>query len=153
MLAAAKAGYRHFDCAAIYGNEHEVGDALAAVMAAGLKRSELFVTSKLWNTDHAPARVRAAAEKSAADLRCGSLDLYLMHWPVAGNVGPEVNPPIFETWAAMEGLVDAGACFCVKRPPACTARHPPGRSCLTSAGRCPPALPPAAQLTRRLHPA
>eukprot|EP00198_Chlamydomonas_reinhardtii_P005432 XP_001694768.1 low CO2-induced aldose reductase [Chlamydomonas reinhardtii] len=109
VATALRAGYRHIDCARIYQNEHEVGEALAAVLAEGVvKREEVFITSKLWNTDHDPARVEAACRKSMEDLRVSYLDLYLMHWPVTGTPGPEVQPPLADTWAAMEQRVDKG---------------------------------------------
>ncbi|KAG2499557.1 hypothetical protein HYH03_002502 [Edaphochlamys debaryana] len=109
VASALRAGYRHIDCARIYGNEHEVGEALAAVLAEGVvRREEVFITSKLWNSDHDPARVEAACKQTMADLRVSYLDLYLIHWPVTGNTGPEVLPRLEDTWAAMEKLVDAG---------------------------------------------
>ncbi|CAI7927144.1 unnamed protein product [Closterium sp. NIES-54] len=85
---AVSLGYRHFDCAADYGNEAEVGEALSSVLEAGeVKREELFVTSKLWNSDH--AHVRAACEQSLKDLRLDYLDLYLVHFPIATkHTGP-----------------------------------------------------------------
>lgn len=88
-------GYRHIDCAKIYENEHEVGTALAQVFEEGvLKRDDLWITSKLWNTDHARDRVLPAIEKTLADLQLDYLDLYLIHWPVTGNIGPELMPSI-----------------------------------------------------------
>ncbi|GLC35191.1 hypothetical protein PLESTM_000289300 [Pleodorina starrii] len=109
VATALRMGYRHIDCARVYQNEHEVGEALSAVLAEGVvRREEVFVTSKLWNSDHEPARVEAACRKSMEDLRVSYLDLYLMHWPVTGNTGPEVLPPLADTWAAMEALVDKG---------------------------------------------
>ncbi|GIL89597.1 hypothetical protein Vretimale_1843 [Volvox reticuliferus] len=109
VATALRQGYRHIDCARVYQNEHEVGEALEAVLAEGVvQRGEIFITSKLWNTDHEPARVEAACRKSMEDLRVSYLDLYLMHWPVTGNVGPEVQPPLGDTWAAMEALVNKG---------------------------------------------
>src|SRR5208337_4833205 len=64
VKAAAKFGYRHFDCASVYGNEAQIGGALAEVMAGGVKREELWITSKLWNDKHAPRDVMASCEKS-----------------------------------------------------------------------------------------
>ena len=81
VSAALASGYRHIDCAAIYGNEAEVGDALASAMAGGLQRQDLFVTSKLWNSEHAPEHVRPACLQSLADLKLDHLDLYIIHWP------------------------------------------------------------------------
>lgn len=81
---AIKAGYQHVDCAAVYGNEETVGQALHDAVAEGdIERKNLFVTSKLWNTAHKPADVRPALEQSLKDLQTDYLDLYLIHWPIA----------------------------------------------------------------------
>ena len=110
-------GYRHLDCAAIYANEAEVG---AGIVASGVPRSEIFITSKLWNTKHHPEDVEAACRKTLADLGVDYLDLYLMHSPVAFARGDEgwpknedgtfkfgdVHPTT--TWLAMEKLVKKG---------------------------------------------
>ena len=80
VSVALKAGYRHFDCAALYRNENGVGDALAA---STVPREELFVTSKLWNSEHAPENVAPAVKQTLSDLRLDYLDLYLVHWPQA----------------------------------------------------------------------
>ena len=69
VKVAARMGYRHFDCASVYGNEAQIGEALAEVIATGVKREELWITSKVWNDKHAPADVIASCEKSLADLR------------------------------------------------------------------------------------
>ena len=82
-------GYRHLDCAAIYGNEAEVG---AGIVASGVARSEIFITSKLWNTKHHPEDVEAACRKTLADLGVNYLDLYLMHSPVAFVQGEGLFP-------------------------------------------------------------
>mmetsp|Transcript_33914 Transcript_33914/g.85837 ORF Transcript_33914/g.85837 Transcript_33914/m.85837 type:complete len:328 (-) Transcript_33914:297-1280(-) len=109
VIAAVRAGYRHIDCAAIYGNEHEVGEALAQLWAEGVvRREDIFVTSKLWNSEHAPERVEGALRKTLADLGLEWLDLYLIHWPSSAVPGPTVTPPLIDTWRAMEGLVDKG---------------------------------------------
>ena len=86
---ALKHGYRHFDCAALYGNEVGIGKALAA---STVPREELFVTSKLWNSEHAPENVAPALRQTLSDLQLDYLDLYLVHWPqayakVKGSVG------------------------------------------------------------------
>ena len=106
---ALKCGYRHVDCAAIYDNEGEVGEALARVFdTTKLAREDVFITSKLWNTEHASDRVEPALRKTLRHLRLDYLDLYLIHWPVTGVRGDEVTPPILDTWRAMEKLVDEG---------------------------------------------
>ena len=95
VLSAILSGYRHIDCASYYDNEGEVGDAITAAIAAGVvRREDLFVTTKLWNTDHAPPRVRASCLRSMDRLGVVYLDLFLIHWPVTGNTGPSVEPPI-----------------------------------------------------------
>lgn len=76
---ALREGYRHIDCAAIYRNETEVGQG---IRNAGVPREEIFLTSKLWNTNQAPENVEAAVDKTLKDLGVESVDLYLMHWPV-----------------------------------------------------------------------
>ena len=119
--AAAQFGYRHFDCASVYGNEAEIGGALADVMAAGIKREELWITSKLWNDKHDPADVIASCEKSLADLRLNYLDMYLVHWPFPNfhppgcdvtarskDAKPYIHANYMKTWAAMEELVKRG---------------------------------------------
>ena len=81
VRGAAEVGYRLFDCAAVYGNERLIGESLRAVMAAGIEREELWVTSKLWNDKHAEEDVIPACRQSLRDLQLDYLDLYLIHWP------------------------------------------------------------------------
>ncbi|KAF5022674.1 hypothetical protein F66182_5222 [Fusarium sp. NRRL 66182] len=104
---AIKGGYRHVDAAAIYRNEDEVGEG---IKASGVSRDKIWVTSKLWNTDHRPELVRKAIEKSIASLAIEYLDLYLIHWPVAFVPGTKEldDTSIVDTWLAMEELVRAG---------------------------------------------
>ena len=127
---AIAAGYRHLDSAADYGNEAEVGEGIQRALADGLcTREELWVTSKLWNTYHAPEHVRPALQRSLDDLKLDYLDLYMVHFPIAlafvpfeERYPPEwlhdpENPeagmklgttPLHVTWAAMESLVTDG---------------------------------------------
>lgn len=117
---ALRLGYRHVDCAHVYGNEGEIGDALAGPLADGtIRRDDLWVTSKLWNNSHAPEDVVPALENTLADLGLDRLDLYLIHWPVAHRreiVFPETSDdmlsleerPLRDTWTAMEDAVDRG---------------------------------------------
>ncbi len=117
---ALKIGYRHIDCAAIYGNEKEIGAALEqAFEEGGIRREEVFITSKLWNTMHAPEDVEEGLRQTLSDLGLEYLDLYLMHWPIALKrdasfpFGPDdfIAPdelPFTETWQAMEKLKSAG---------------------------------------------
>jgi alcohol dehydrogenase (NADP+) len=121
---ALDAGFRHFDCAERYRNEREVGEALQAGLAAGgIPRDDIFVTTKLWNSNHRPERVKPAFEASLDRLRITYLDLYLIHTPFAFQPGEEQDPrdkdgnviydrgvTLFDTWKAMENLVDAGRC-------------------------------------------
>ncbi|XP_060653046.1 aldo-keto reductase family 1 member B1 [Drosophila nasuta] len=120
-------GYRHFDCAHIYGNEAQVGVAIDEKLKEGVvTRDELFITSKLWNTHHRPDLVRPACETSMRNLGVDYLDLYLMHWPMAYKSGdnlyptcPDTGKAVFEdidfvdTWRAMEELVDRGLCHAI----------------------------------------
>lgn len=128
--SAIEIGYRHLDCACDYGNEEGVGDGIRAALEAGIcTRDDLWVTSKLWNTYHAPEHVRPALEKSLEDLGLDYLDLYLIHFPISLKYVPieeryppgwvpdpdadspcmEFDPvPLQQTWQAMEELVDAG---------------------------------------------
>ena len=121
---ALDAGFRHFDCAERYRNEREVGEALRAGLAAnGIARENIFVTTKLWNSNHRPERVEPAFEASLGRLGLKYLDLYLIHTPYAFQPGDEQDPrdqngnvlydsgvTLLDTWRAMERLVDHGRC-------------------------------------------
>ena len=94
VVEAVRLGYRHIDCASVYGNEKEIGGALKTLRDKGLPREELWITSKLWNDKHAEKDVIPSCEKSLADLGLDYLDLYLVHWPF-----PNFHPPKTEvTW-------------------------------------------------------
>jgi diketogulonate reductase-like aldo/keto reductase len=118
---AAMIGYRHFDCASVYGNEAEVGEALREAIEGGINRQELWITSKLWNDKHAEEDVIPSCRKSLADLRLDYLDLYLVHWPFPNyhpphcdvttrnpNARAYIHSNFMKTWRQMEKLVDLG---------------------------------------------
>jgi alcohol dehydrogenase (NADP+) len=121
---ALEAGFRHFDCAERYGNEREVGTALQAGLAAGgIAREDIFVTTKLWNSNHRPERVEPAFQGSLDRLGLKYLDLYLIHTPFAFQPGDDQDPrdqsgnviydqgvTLLDTWKAMESLVDHSKC-------------------------------------------
>ncbi|WP_174520180.1 aldo/keto reductase, partial [Levilactobacillus senmaizukei] len=96
IKTALDAGYRHLDCAHIYGNEPAVG---AAIKASGIDRSDLFVTSKVWNADQGYETTLAAFDRTLADLQLDYLDLYLIHWP-----NEEDFDLTLDTWRALETL-------------------------------------------------
>lgn len=121
VLDAADVGYGHFDCAAVYGNEHLIGESLRTIMQRGVKRQELWITSKLWNDKHGEKDVIPAFEKSLRDLQLDYLDLYLIHWPFPNYHAPGVDvdsrdphaqPYIHEnymkTWRQLEKLAGMG---------------------------------------------
>lgn len=128
VRVALDAGYRHIDCARIYHNEREVGEALSGWLPSSSSssprdRSHIFVTSKLWNTDH--RRVREACQTTLRDLQLSYLDLYLIHWPIAlraecwqrdtpfdeaGRLMTDNEATLVDTWRHMERLVDDGLC-------------------------------------------
>jgi diketogulonate reductase-like aldo/keto reductase len=118
---AAAVGYRHFDCASVYENEAEVGASLQEIIQGGVRREELWITSKLWNDKHGEDDVLASCRQSLADLRLDYVDLYLVHWPFPNfhppgcdvtSRSPDAKPYIHEsymkTWRRMEDLVDRG---------------------------------------------
>ena len=121
VLGAAAIGYRHFDCAAVYGNEKEIGASLQKVMSGSISRDELWITSKLWNDKHAEEDVIPACKQTLEDLQVEYLDLYLIHWPFPNHHAPGVDvnsrdphavPYVHEnymkTWRQMEKLVEMG---------------------------------------------
>ncbi|KAK7574431.1 hypothetical protein V9T40_011622 [Parthenolecanium corni] len=118
---AIDAGYRHIDCALIYGTEKKVGEAIRNKIAEGaVRREDLFITSKLWNTFHREDLVKIGIQMSLENLGLTYLDLFLIHWPMAYKEGEELSPKddknqiipsdvsYTETWRAMEELVDEG---------------------------------------------
>ena len=122
VKAAVKVGFRHLDAAERYRNEAEVGAALKELFDDGtVRRDELFVTTKLWNNNHRPERVKSALQASLDRLGLDTVDLYLVHTPFAFKPGDDQDPrdphgaiiyddgvTLEETWAAMESLVDEG---------------------------------------------
>lgn len=118
--AITESGYRHIDCAAIYENEQEIGRAFGTIVGAQIPREELFITSKLWNTEHHPDSVEKACRQTLKDLQLDYLDLYLIHWGIAFQPGGDAEPldkngraitqlvSIRETWEAMESLLQKG---------------------------------------------
>lgn len=122
VMWALQGGYRHIDCASIYGNEAEIGEALQEMLGSEkpLKREDVFITSKLWNTKHHSEDVEPSLLQTLKDLRLDYLDLYLIHWPYAFQRGDVPFPrkedgtllydhiDYKQTWAAMERLVEKG---------------------------------------------
>ena len=88
VLGAAKLGYRHFDCAAVYANEKEIGKSFQKIIQNGLPREDFWVTSKLWNDSHAEEDVILTCKQTLADLQLDYLDLYLVHWPFPNHHDP-----------------------------------------------------------------
>jgi diketogulonate reductase-like aldo/keto reductase len=121
---ALEVGFRHLDCAERYRNEEAVGDAMQEVFKAGTTRPEdVFVTTKLWNTNHRPERIKPAFDDSRRRLQIDYVDCYLIHTPFAFRPGDEQDPrdehgqviydsglTLVETWGALERLVDDGQC-------------------------------------------
>ena len=122
--AALEVGFRHFDCAERYRNEDAVGDAMQAAFKGGtIRREDVFVTTKLWNTNHRPERVKPAIDASCRRLQIDYVDCYLIHTPFAFQPGDDQDPrdehgqviydsgvTLIETWHALERLVDDGHC-------------------------------------------
>src|SRR6201990_2612456 len=122
--AALEAGFRVLDTAERYRTEKEVGDAMQEIFKAGkIRREDVFVITKLWNTNHRPERVKPAFEASLKKLQLDFLDLYLIHTPFAFHPGDEQDPrdangkviydkgvTLLDTWRALESLVDEGKC-------------------------------------------
>jgi diketogulonate reductase-like aldo/keto reductase len=121
VLEAATVGYRHFDCASVYGNEKAIGHSLRAILAGGVRREDLWVTSKLWNDMHGEGDVLRSCERSLADLQLDYLDLFLIHWPFpnfhppgcdvssrSADARPYIHEGYMKTWRQMEALVDRG---------------------------------------------
>jgi diketogulonate reductase-like aldo/keto reductase len=123
-FAALEAGFRHLDCAERYRNEEAVGEAIQQAFQAGtLQREDLFVTTKLWNSNHRPERVKPAIDASRRRLKVDHVDCYIIHTPFAFKPGDEQDPrdeqgqviydsgvTLGETWQALERLVDEGHC-------------------------------------------
>ena len=122
VKTAVEVGFRHLDAAERYRNEAQVGAALKELFADGtVRREDLFVTTKLWNNNHRPERVKPALQASLHRLGLDVADLYLVHTPFAFQPGDDQDPrhpdgavihddgvTLNETWAAMEALVDEG---------------------------------------------
>jgi diketogulonate reductase-like aldo/keto reductase len=122
--SALEIGFRHLDCAERYQNEEMVGVAIQEVLKAGkVRREDLFITTKLWNNNHRPERVRPALEASLKRLQLDYIDCYLVHTPFAFQPGENQDPrdehdqviydpdvTLLETWSALEGVVDEGKC-------------------------------------------
>lgn len=121
VKSAASVGYRHFDCAPVYGNENQIGPVFKELFQNGLRREEIWITSKLWNDKHGEQDVIPSCQQSLKDLQLDYLDLYLVHWPFPNHHPPgcdvtERNPHAvpyihenyMRTWRKMEELVDRG---------------------------------------------
>ena len=122
VRGAISVGYRHIDCAAVYGNEVEIGQVFQEVLASdAVPLGELWITSKLWNDKHAEEDVIPRFKQSLVDLRLDYLDLYLIHWPFpnhhppgahvssrSGNAKPYIHENYMRTWRQLEKLVEMG---------------------------------------------
>jgi len=114
VKSAAQMGYRHFDCASVYGNEGRIGRSFEEMLNSGLSRKDLWITSKLWNDKHGEQDVIASCKKSLADLHLDYLDLYLVHWPFpnfhapgcdvsarSADAKPYIHADYMKTWRKM----------------------------------------------------
>ncbi|PRY11872.1 aldo/keto reductase [Kineococcus rhizosphaerae] len=121
VSGALRAGYRLVDCAAVYGNEAQVGESLAGAFADGLDRDDVFVMTKVWNDAHEPADAVASVRRSLRDLRLDRLDAVFVHWPFPNHHPPKADTDARDPharpydhraylalWRALEGLVDEG---------------------------------------------
>ncbi len=121
VLGAASVGYRHFDCASVYCNEHLVGHSFRKMIDGGIQRESLWITSKLWNDKHGDGDVFASCRKSLENLQLDYLDLYLVHWPFPNfhppgcdvhsrnpNATAYIHESYMRTWRQMEKLVQMG---------------------------------------------
>ena len=122
--AAIRAGYRHIDGAAVYKNEPSVGEGIAK---SGIDRADLFVTSKVWNTERGYDTTLRAFEKTLADLGLSYLDLYLIHWPASVKDSADWKQINQETWRAMEELYEQQ--FCRPSYRCCTGDGKGGAPC------------------------
>ena len=107
---AVEKGYRHIDTASLYGNEEQIGDALQELFTAGkVKREDLFITTKIFNTDKKEGNVEAALRASLGRLKLDYVDMYLIHWPLGwAGEGKLKQTPLYKTWAELEACVDKG---------------------------------------------
>uniref|UniRef100_A0ABM0MTP0 Alcohol dehydrogenase [NADP(+)] B-like n=1 Tax=Saccoglossus kowalevskii TaxID=10224 RepID=A0ABM0MTP0_SACKO len=123
VCVALENGYRHIDCAPVYGNEKAIGEALSLTIGKTVKREDFFICSKLATTKHAAKDVKPACQQTLQDLGLDYLDLYLIHWPYSfANFGDAAVPRyddgsvmyadvhFMETWVEMEKLMDEGLC-------------------------------------------
>ncbi|KAK2148158.1 hypothetical protein LSH36_512g03065 [Paralvinella palmiformis] len=121
VKVAIDCGYRMLDCAYVYGNEGEIGEALKGIFSSGkIKREDLFIISKLWNSRHSPSDVKPSIQESLSLLGLTYFDLYLIHWPYAYKPGKDLFPEdehgrmccidinYIDTWKALEKCVDEG---------------------------------------------
>ncbi|MGA2679095.1 MAG: aldo/keto reductase [Sedimentisphaerales bacterium] len=120
VRGAVAAGYRHIDCASVYGNERQIGEVLSNILQSGeVDRQELWITSKVWNDMH--DKVIESCKKTLKDLQLDYLDLYLVHWPFPNyhppgcdvasrskDAKPYIHKNYMKTWRQMEGLVEMG---------------------------------------------